>query len=303
MRPSTPPIPATRTTRSSSRTSQARSVSEKFSIFKDEEIEHKPGGAIPLINKELAQRITAIAARRARLLQQLQELQEEEDLVLAQFGHTATDGAEVPSLRRPEALAKSGPPPPLHAPLLPRPLFSPSRLPLIQPSESTRTRVHTRTVSAPPVPTPLAPRYRRPSTSKRRPLGDKTIDTPARFPSEVLNLYDPSRISALDKSPRPTTGDNPMNSLWSAADPQQSRILRLPTNFGDDFEQLNLSNATSRRMPGTPRHNVTPRPRSRDDSKSRRRSRGRKPVTPAATPSESRSYEVPRTVARKKWEF
>jgi len=266
---------------------------------------HAMSDADSLLNTaRLTQQLQSIAARRVGILRQLSDLQIEEAEVLAQLARSVSGLTKPSSPPQAQSIVQLTPTRPLNVPILPKPLLSPSRLPRMQPSKTSRKPLHTRTVSAPSVSTPSAAHHRTPSTSKRIPLGDKTEETLALFKNEGLLNEERNPIRQLKPGLRQAEDDDDtMNSPRSAAAPSRTKTLRLPTNFGDDLE----SRPAPRLMPGTPRPKARPRSvsstRGRGTSKSRSRSRGRTPATSAATPGMSRFYEVPHTVARKQWDF
>ncbi|KAF2832329.1 hypothetical protein CC86DRAFT_401098 [Ophiobolus disseminans] len=251
-----------------------------------------------LNTSQLTQQLQSIARRRLGLLRQLNDLQKEEANVLAQLMQSTIGFPEVPTSPRPQNSPHLLSPRPLNGLLNPKLTNIPSQLRRVQPSNPSRKPLHTRTASAPSVSTPSAMRHHTPSTSKRIPLSDKTEETLTSSGTALERNEEHYQSHALERGLRQTHEDNTLSSQWCATASQYTTTLRLPTKLGDALERF---------MPGTPRAKArsgsASSTRGRGTSKSRSRSRGRSRVTPIATPGITRSYDVPHTVARKKWDF
>jgi hypothetical protein len=330
-----PILAFTRTSRRNSRVSQASNVSDKITVLRDDDEDAtlpktnrtttsratrdelsreltKPPSTNPrataqalLANMEpnkdeidlnnglnvldLAQRLRDIAARRKTLLHQLHHLQQEEDQVQAQFEHSLVSGTPRTRYRMElqgatvRSCVRTW-----NAPLLPVPIAA--RIPSQHTSKITQKLVHARTLSAPTHPTPSGPRYSPSNSSKRIPLADKTEETKTEMGNTSPYLGASAFLPAMrDRQAERVAPTTELNII-------REGISRIPINFGDESPRPIVGTSTSVRRSRTGSHgNIC----ARDSSTIRSRSRGRGPVTPAMkTP-----YEVPRTVARKKWDF
>jgi hypothetical protein len=276
-------------------------------------------------------RLHAIAAQRAKLLRQLTELQHEEAAVLKVLSISHVPAAAsiqndpVPQQRNP-------------IPLSTRPVSAP---PISTPSTSTRSKravfgekdakdlpflpipPSTRPVSAPAVSTPSTTTTTRlfmPFTTRRVALGHSNIeDIPIRD-----SRPEDTKGCGIHTAPAPTPGE--LAGLISPS--KRGRTMRIPMKWGDaetkkfcpgaggrfgedDDCARSSSKGKDAEVEGNDRAGTVARSTSSiSKGKSMERNRsggaGRRhaaPATPAATPGMQRFYEVPETVARKRWEF
>lgn len=249
-------------------------------------------------NPTFVRRLRGIAIRRASLLQQLNELQEEEQEILASLASPkGLPPSNSPSYQFPSTpIVSPTSTRPLNAPLLSRPTMSPSRVPRLQPSKTSQKPQHTRTVSAPTLSTPSGPQRLAPNTSKRVPLGDKTTEALA------IRGSTPSRAPTQNTATVTFRPNIELSLLEGKSGPEmRGTTSKIPLKSGTDDDTAVSQDASAQAPPMIPR-GVRGRSGSstRGKSRSRSRSRGRTRVT---TPGMARFYEVPPTVARKKWDF
>lgn len=229
--------------------------------------------------QSLVEHLHSIAEERAQLLRRLTTLNEAENEILARLAHSIPPSASGHSrtLSNENAVLPASAPRtvPAERPVLPAPS---EKLPPLQPSKTARTQPRLpRPVSAPPKSTPSGSQHRTPSTSKRIPLGDKTDASLAPFDSAPAYTMEQHIASPGRKSPdrAPAPGEASYHPTEEATPARPGRPVQVPTKFGDDEEE------------------------EEEALEAHGQKRGR-PGTPARV---SRSYDVPPTVARKRWAF
>ena len=264
---------------------------------------------------DLIQKLQDIGAKRTQLLNELITLESEETATLAQLANlTYVSMRKASSKPHYNATVQA---------LNPTSTF-PTRtrmLPSTQDSKATQKTIkkkpmHTRPVSAPPESTPAGMRHRTPLTSKRHPLADETEELGA-----VCDI--PLSVKDFSTSTANMTDGQIVAAKESMAVPSPSRLgrtMRIPINFGDSSTiggdqgtSIESANADSMMRGncdgvgvsrGRSKDRDTSFTRGRDDkSRSRSKSRSRLTGMAATTPGIARLYEIPHTVARKRWEF
>ncbi|KAH7069434.1 hypothetical protein FB567DRAFT_598746 [Paraphoma chrysanthemicola] len=295
------------------------SMYDDVAIYRDSS-NHKHNSV--LNTSTLVQQLRAIATVRSSLLLQLNELQDEEVNILDSLAQSI-DGTRNPSSHRtspstPPPLPPLAPPSPrpLYAPHLPRPNLSPSRLPRAQPSKTSTKPLHTRTVSAPTLSTPVGAQRLAPKSGKRVPLVDKTPLEVKTGEREVLGVgyAEPTHGAApigITMGLRKESGFVFPDEERGFAGRKQTRKVAM--RFGEDDDEsmvgqgLGVSGIGVGKMVsrvrgsrGNGRGVGGARDKSKNQSRSRSRSRGRMPV---GTMGSGRGCKVPRAVVGKEWDF
>ncbi|KAF1846035.1 uncharacterized protein K460DRAFT_406260 [Cucurbitaria berberidis CBS 394.84] len=252
----------------------------------------------------LVRKLQDIAIRRAKLINEFTALEAEEAATLTQLAQSTDIKTRLETSK---AHIVEAVPTPLPSNTVTR---TPAR-PLSRPSKATQARsmskaALTRPVSAPPKSTPSGPRHRALSTSKRIPLTDKTED--------VLATIDTTPLYAKEWNASPVKPEDTTTTKAAESTPsplKRGRITRVPTKFGDgsisseDVGTINQFSVTSGKLRGRESRNSSRgRSKSRSVNSSENWSRNTtSPSTPAARPDIARSYDIPPTVSRKRWDF
>jgi hypothetical protein len=239
---------------------------------------------------QLVRQLQHIAGKRAALLEQLGDLQDEENKTLAQLAHPISPprpGLPFRSGKEVTAVA-----PPNWAPnALLFPIPTASHISSKPPSKSIQRPLHTRTTSAPILTTPSGPRHLPPNKANRIPLGDQAekvlVTTDAIIPYVGNAPFFPATRVLQAGRVDVEMGLNGARKV----------VSRIPTKFGDESIQSKTRQGTPIRKSRAGSGSDTSRNRS--GNKSRSRSDVRRPATPGI----AKSHEVPRIVARKKWDF
>jgi hypothetical protein len=224
----------------------------------------------------LTQKLQDITTTRASLLRQFNDLQDQEAEVLNLLVQATLAPLAVPI---PPPTCQIASPRPLNAPLLPP--EQTSRKPRLQSSKTSSKPLHTRTVSAPSISTPRSDAA---TTCVRIPLSDKT---------EKSSPVAEDRTLDIDTFPFSATSSHTFQAKLAAQ--------RIPTNFGDDDEDLkSIAELSYGIFTGRARARSNSSSRGRGKSKSRSKSTTRVPSTPVPKSVGAESYNVPDMVGRKR---
>lgn len=267
---------------------------------------------------ELLARLKYISTRRAGLMMELSALQEEEESIVAKLSIAIRQTSLSLEITDPNFCTRAA------TTITANTSNNTTELPLIGPFESEGhqdpspkhfrpSRIKApRPISAPAKPTPPA-MFRK----HRVPLADRT---PAPITALPMDTEDP-QTQPIPTRPLSSTAKDVTLSLIrppSSSTRKPVATRQVPTNFSEDFHHPHAI-ATPRRISARSMEGIAlsrsgskGRSRSLAGSRVRRRS-GMEPATPRAMGSEmdgglwdlelGSGYDVPNTVARKKWDF
>ncbi|KAH7072698.1 hypothetical protein BKA63DRAFT_576637 [Paraphoma chrysanthemicola] len=248
------------------------------------------------------QQLRDIAFKRSSLLLQLKELQNEEQNILESLNQAASRTRNASSRRSSLSIPPPLPPlapsstRPLNAPRLPRPILLPSRLPRVQPTKTSTKPLHTRTVSAPTLSTPVGAQRLAPRLGKRVPLGYKTPIEVKTDEREGLGVGSAPIADAMGLSKG--SGHVIVDEERGFAGRKQARKAAM--QFGEDgdeamgWEHIGAGNSTELGRAcggGVASQGTRDRSKSKGKSSSRNRSRSRGRTT-VATPGLGGAYKV-----------
>jgi hypothetical protein len=235
---------------------------------------------------QLTLQLQDIATTRTSLLRHLDDLQSQEAEVLRLLVQATLPSTAVPTS---QSTRQAASPRPLGAPpSLPKQTILSSRKSRSQSPKISRKHVHSRTVSAPSTSSPRSARRVATTICTRIPLSDKTEEA-----SAVA-----VETTALD------INTSPFSATRAHTLEDKLTTQRIPTNSGDDDEHLkSIAEPSYSISTGKARARSSNSSRGRSKSKSGSQSTTRVPRMAAPKAKVTESYEVPETVARKRWEF